>query len=221
MRLLTGLFRAARKRLQTVDGGEGFREKITELVEKRDSLSEEGINEKVDELIALSDDLPDSEDKEKLKRFLEDVRGIKEQDEATAKEAVSMVADLFEKLDTAAAEEVTETVTETEAPEQTDGEPEEKTEDEPKAEQTDGEPEEKNETETESEKVTLDEETKEDLYQFIKKRMSEDACKDEEPKGEEEKVTTDGAPRIAVSMSGNPTGGSLSEMFAKIKNGGR
>jgi pyruvate-formate lyase len=213
------LFRAARKRLQVVDGADGFRDKITELVEKRDSLSEEGINERVDELITLSDDLPDGEDKEKLKRFLEDVRGIKEQDEATAKEAVSMVADLFEKLDGAADAEVSETVTETEA---TDGEgevkPEDKPETKPEAEPTDGE----GEPEKEKEKITLDEETKEDLYQFIKKRMSEDACKDEAPKDEDEdKITTDGAPRIAVSMSGNPTGGSLSEMFAKIKNGGR
>lgn len=219
MRLLTGLFRAARKRLQVVDGADGFRDKITELVEKRDSLSEEGINERVDELITLSDDLPDGEDKEKLKRFLEDVRGIKEQDEATAKEAVSMVADLFEKLDGAADAEVSETVTETEA---TDGEgevkPENKPETKPEAEPTDGE----GEPEERKEKITLDEETKEDLYQFIKKRMSEDACEDEEPKGEDDdKITTDGAPRIAVSMSGNPTGGSLSEMFAKIKNGGR
>lgn len=212
MRLLTGLFRAARKRLQVVDGADGFRDKITELVGKRDSLSEEGINERVDELITLSDDLPDGEDKEKLKRFLEDVRGIKEQDEATAKEAVSMVADLFEKLDGAADAEVSETVTETEA---TDGEgevkPEDKPETKPEAEPTDGE----GEPEEGKEKITLDEETKEDLYQFIKKRMSEDACKDDD------KITTDGAPRIAVSMSGNPTGGSLSEMFAKIKNGGR
>lgn len=218
MRFLTGLFRAARKRLQVADGAEGFRDKITELVEKRDSLSEEGVNERVDELIALSDDLPDGEDKEKLKRFLEDVRGIKEQDEATAKEAVSMVADLFEKLDGAADAEVSETVTETEA---TDGEsePETKPEEKPETEATDGESEDN--PKTEKEKITLDEETKEDLYQFIKKRMSEDACKDEAPKDEEDKITTDGAPRIAVSMSGNPTGGSLSEMFAKIKNGGR
>jgi len=219
MRLLTGLFRAARKRLQVVDGADGFRDKITELVEKRDSLSEEGVNERVDELITLSDDLPDGEDKEKLKRFLEDIRGIKEQDEAKAKEAVSMVADFFEKLDEAADAEVSEIVTETEA---TDGEgkvkPEDKPETKPEAEPTDGE----GEPEEGKEKITLDEETKEDLYQFIKKRMSEDACKDEEPKGEDDdKITTDGAPRIAVSMSGNPTGGSLSEMFAKIKNGGR
>lgn len=219
MRLLTGLFRAARKRLQVVDGADGFRDKITELAEKRDSLSEEGVNERVDELITLSDDLPDGEDKEKLKRFLEDIRGIKEQDEAKAKEAVSMVADFFEKLDEAADAEVSEIVTETEA---TDGEgkvkPEDKPETKPEAEPTDGE----GEPEEGKEKITLDEETKEDLYQFIKKRMSEDACKDEEPKGEDDdKITTDGAPRIAVSMSGNPTGGSLSEMFAKIKNGGR
>lgn len=215
MRLLTGLFRAARKRLQVVDGEDGFRDKITELVEKRDSLSEEGINERVDELITLSDDLPDGEDKEKLKRFLEDIRGIKEPDEAKAKEAVSMIADLFEKLDEAADAEVSGIVTETEA---TDGEGEVKPEDKPEAEPTDGE----GEPEEGKEKITLDEETKEDLYQFIKKRMSEDACKDEEPKDEDDdKITTDGAPRIAVSMSGNPTGGSLSEMFAKIKNGGR
>lgn len=43
MKLLTGLFRLARKRVQTTDTDMGaFRDKITELVEKKDSLSDDG-----------------------------------------------------------------------------------------------------------------------------------------------------------------------------------
>ena len=124
MKLFTGLFRAARKRTMTTDNDMGmFRKKLEELVAGKDSLKDEEVVAKVDELKGLTADLPDSEDKAKLDRFLDDFKAVKEQDEATAKEAASMVADLFEKLDTAAmqdvpavepaAEEAEETVAET------------------------------------------------------------------------------------------------------------
>ena len=103
MRLLTGLFRLARKRVLTTDTDMGaFRDKITELVEKKDSLSDDEITKKVEELKAMSADLPESDDKGKLDRFLEDFKSVKEQDRAAANEAAKMVADLFEKLDTEA-----------------------------------------------------------------------------------------------------------------------
>ena len=51
MKLLTGLFRAARKRTLTTDNDMGmFREKLTELVEKKAELPDEEVAKRVDEL---------------------------------------------------------------------------------------------------------------------------------------------------------------------------
>ena len=241
MKLLTGLFRFARKRVQTTDNDMGmFREKLTELVEKKESLPDEEVSKRVDELKEMTEDLPDEEGKAQLDRFLEDFKSVKEQDEATAKEAAGMVADLFEKLDTEAMKDVpdvggeeTETVEETETEEpQTEG-------------LSDGETEETAE-ETVEETVAPDEEaedadpnpeyTLEEIYQFCKKRREEDeaaaandACagdsgEEVEEKKEEEKeeeVTKDHAPHIPVTMNGPAAKGSLAEMFNRIKEGGR
>lgn len=107
MKLLTGLFRAARKRVMTHDNDMGmFRDKLNELVEQKETLSDEEVATRVDALKEMTIDLPDEEDKAKLDRFLEDFKSVKEQDDAAAKEAASMVADLFEKLDTAAMKDV-------------------------------------------------------------------------------------------------------------------
>lgn len=107
MKLLTGLFRAARKRVMTHDNDMGmFRDKLNELVEQKETLSDEDVATRVDALKEMTIDLPDEEDKAKLDRFLEDFKSVKEQDDAAAKEAASMVADLFEKLDTAAMKDV-------------------------------------------------------------------------------------------------------------------
>lgn len=221
MKLLTGLFRLARKRVQTTDTDMGaFRDKITELVEKKDSFSDDEINRKVEELKSMSADLPESDDKGKLGRFLEDFKSVKEQDGATANEAAKMVADLFEKLDTEAMKDVPETaVKETETP---------------PAEQKDGETQ-KAETQTKDangEETTAPDKGKdnaqytlEEIYQFIKKRLAEDSGeKTEEKKKEEEKTetVTDHAPHIPVTMNGGaPSEGSIGAMFARIKQGGR
>lgn len=221
MKLLTGLFRLARKRVQTTDTDMGaFRDKITELVEKKDSFSDDEINRKVEELKSMSADLPESDDKGKLDRFLEDFKSVKEQDGATANEAAKMVADLFEKLDTEAMKDVPETaVKETETPpaEQKDGatqEPETQTKD------ADGE----ETTEPDSEKSNA-QYTLEEIYQFIKKRLAEDSGEKTEEKEKEEEETetvTDHAPHIPVTMNGGaPSEGSIGAMFARIKQGGR
>lgn len=221
MKLLTGLFRLARKRVQTTDTDMGaFRDKITELVEKKDSLSDDEINGKVEELKAMSADLPESDDKGKLDRFLEDFKSVKEQDGATANEAAKMVADLFENLDTEAMKDVPETaVNETETPpaEQKDGatqEPETQTKD------ADGE----ETTEPDSEKSNA-QYTLEEIYQFIKKRLAEDSGEKTEEKEKEEEETetvTDHAPHIPVTMNGGaPSEESIGAMFARIKQGGR
>lgn len=231
MKLLTGLFRYARKRTQTTDNDMGmFRTKLEELVSSKDSLSDEDVAKRVDELKEMTIDLPDEDEKAKLDRFLEDFKSVKEQDEATAKEAASMVADLFEKLDTEAMKDVpeagseetvetteTETLTEGAAPEATE-------ETEAAVEETvapEGD-EEKTEDADPNSEYTLEE-----IYQFIKKRMAEDSCAGdsaeevEEEEKEEKEVVSDHAPRISVTMNEKPSAGSLGEMWNKIKEGGR
>lgn len=250
MKLLTGLFRSARKRLLTTDNDMGmFRDKINELIAQKDAMSDEDVNKKVDELIALTEDLPEGDDKAKLGRFLEDFRSVKEQDAAVAKEAGSAVADLFEKLDTAAMEDAplvegaapeTETpgevsteeeiVEETSAPAEStdDEEPEEETAEEEVIEET---------TEEEAEDADPNPEyTLEEIYQFIKKRMAEEAagesdeleddtedgCMDMEQEEDEEEVVTDNAPRIPVTVTKNDANkGGLAAMFDELKRGQR
>lgn len=238
MKLLTGLFRLARKRVQTTDTDMGaFRDKITELVEKKDSFSDDEINRKVEELKSMSADLPESDDKGKLDRFLEDFKSVKEQDGATANEAAKMVADLFEKLDTEAMKDVPETaVNETETPpaEQKDGAAQEPEtlggyvkknveEDIKHATQTkdaDGEETAAPDAGKDNAQYTLEE-----IYQFIKKRLAEDSGEKTEEKKKEEEETetvTDHAPHIPVTMNGGaPSEGSIGAMFARIKQGGR
>ena len=152
MGLLTGLFRTMRKKLsltQDTDMG-AFRDKITALVEQKDSLDDGAVAEKVAELVSMTEDLPDGEDKEKLKRYLEDFKAVKSQEGEVAAEAAKAVADLFEKLDKEAMEgdlgipaeeEVKEEITEEEpvaepAPEPAPVEEEVKEEEEVKAEDT-------------------------------------------------------------------------------------
>ena len=223
MKLLTGLFRKARKRTQTTDGDNGlFRKTLEEIVEKKADLTEEAVAKKVDGLKEMLADLPESEDKSKLDLYLEDIKSVKEQDEATAKEAVAMVADLFEKLDKEAMENAPEV----------DGE--ETTEEVVEEPQTEGEETEVNEVaeETEAPKEdTKDEEpsenyTLEEIYQFIKKRMAEDERSEEtveeEQEEEAEEVVADNAPRISLTMNGTSVArGSLADMFNTLKEGGR
>lgn len=238
MKLLTGLFRYARKRTQTTDNDMGmFRTKLTELVEKKDSLPDEEVVKIVDELKEMTSDLPDADDKAKLDRFLEDFKSVKEQDEATAKEAASMVSDLFEKLDTEAmkdvpetsADETTETVeeTQTDVP-LTEGAAPEATEETTEAVEETVAP----EGEEAEDADPNSEYTLEEIYQFIKKRMAEDSATGdcgtqddgEEVETEEEKekeVVSDHAPRIPVTMNGNMAHGTLADMFNNIKKGGR
>lgn len=248
MKVLTGLFRAARKRLLTTDTDMGmFRDKINELVDQKDSLSDDEVTKRVDELVGFTDDLPDGDDKAKLGRFLEDFRSVKEQDAAVAKEAGSAVADLFEKLDKEAMQDaplVEGAAPETEAPgevsteviaEETEAPAEDA---DPEAEEIPAE-EEVVETEEEAEDADPDPEySLEEIYQFIKKRMAEDAEAGaeeteeeipeetgddaEEVQEEEEEVVTDHAPRIPVAITKDHTNkGSLAAMFENVKRGTR
>lgn len=214
MKLLTGLFRAARKRVMTHDNDMGmFRDKLNELVEQKETLSDEDVVKRVDELKEMTIDLPDEEDKAKLDRFLEDFKSVKEQDDAAAKEAASMVADLFEKLDTAAMKDVpaveeteTEESVEEEATDEdgTVGEYVKKNveEDIDHLNGKDGAEEEAEESVEETvapegdaedaENGPLSEYTLEEIYQYVKRREAEDAgeatdgCADSAEEVEEE-----------------------------------
>ena len=232
MKLLTGLFRAARKRKMTTDNDMGmFRTKLDELVAGKDSLQEEEVVAKVDELKGLTADLPDSEDKAKLDRFLDDFKAVKEQDEATAKEAAGMVADLFEKLDTAAMQDVPATEPAAEESAEPEAEPEAAAVEEPVEETTEEIVEQTEVPAEENEAEDADpnpEYSLEEIYQFIKKRMAEDACAEEETtdeaseeevseEEEEEEVVTDHAPLIPVTMNQKPAEhGSLRDLLAKF-----
>jgi len=226
MKILTGLFRMARKRTQTKDGAEDFRASLTALVDERESLTDEGVSKKVDELKAMITDLPDSEDKEKLSRYLDDFRAVKEQDEATAKEAVNMVAGLYESLDSSAsadAPNATETTTADEESEAETAVKETETKDE--------------ETATEATKDEGGEEKRyslDELFEMIKtlkdgckdesekvEEKKDEEKKDEETKDEGEEVTEDHAPMIPMNISNSASKGSLSELFANMKKGGR
>ena len=233
MKLLTGLFRAARKRKMTTDNDMGmFRTKLEELVAGKDSLQEEEVVAKVDELKGLTADLPDSEDKAKLDRFLDDFKAVKEQDEATAKEAAGMVADLFEKLDTAAMQDVPAVEPAAEEAEEPQAETAEPAVEEP-VEETTEEIVEQTEVPAENEEAEdadpNPEYSLEEIYQFIKKRMAEDACAEEEEttdeaseeevseEEEEEEVVTDHAPLIPITMNQKPAEhGSLRDLLEKF-----
>ena len=240
MKLLTGLFRAARKRTLTTDNDMGmFREKLTELVEKKAELPDEEVAKRVDELKEMTVDLPESDGKSELDLYLEDLKSIKSQDDATAKEAASMVSDLFEKLDTEAMKEVeggaetTEEATEEVAAEEeaplveSEAAPEATEEATEAVEETVAPEEEEGKAEDADPNADY---SLEEIYQFIKKRMAEDACaedsaeevEEEKEEDEEEEVVADHAPRIPVTMNGTPAAkGSLADMFNTLKEGGR
>lgn len=222
MGLLTGLFRAARKRLMTTDNDMGaFREGLNALVEQKDSMDDAAIAAKVDELKTICADLPEGDEKSKLIRFLEDFKAVKEQDAAVAKEAASSVADLFEKLDTEAMKDAPEMGAEVATEENSEVE-------EPAAEEI---TEEAAAEESEEKEVGDDDPdptySLEEIYQFIKKRMAEDAAEGaEEPATEEteeeleEKEVTQDHARIAVTMNNSTVSGGLRELFETAKKGG-
>ena len=241
MKLLTGLFRAARKRTMTHDNDMGmFREKINELVEKKAELPDEDVAKRVDELKEMTIDLPDGEGKAELDRYLEDFKSVKGLEDPAAKEAAKMVADLFEKLDTEAMKDIPEvggeeTVEKTEEETVTEEAAPEATEEAKEAVEETVATEEKKETKDDD---LLNEYTAEEIYQYTKKRLIEefgltpkestdgcatDGAEETEKKEEkEEEVVTDNAPRIPVTMNGTPAAqGSLADMFKKIKEGGR
>lgn len=248
MGLLTGLFRAARKRTALVQDNDmgRFRDVVKEIVAQKDSLSDEDLAAKVEQLNAMLADLPDTDGKAQLVRYLEDFKAVKSETPEVAENAGTSIADLFEKLDTeamkdapeapveAAAEEpaAEETVAEAVAEETVAPDSEEPAED-TGAEVTEEDVVKEEVEDTDPEANA--EYTLEEIYQFIKKRMAEDAEAEagEESVAEEvteeqlgdgacetEEVTQDHAPAVTVTLGNKPAeAGSLAAMFAGIKGG--
>lgn len=249
MKLLTGLFRTMRKKLSlTHDNDMGaFRDKIEVLVKEKDTLSDDDIVTRVEELVKMTDDLPDGDEKEKLKRYLEDMKAVKGQEADVAGEAAKAVADLFEKLDKDAMEgEIAAEPAPEAAPEPlADAEPveeeaevkeEEKVEEPALEEPADGGEEVEAEEEVKEEEEVPAEDadpdpayTLEEIYQFIKKRMAEDAevPAEEEIEEETEEKTLEDACGVkdhgmpGITLNGRPeqkgASGGLDDLYKTMK----
>ena len=99
MKLLTGLFLAAKRSLMTRDSGaDEFKSKLDELVNRKDGLSEAEVSSRVAELEKLTADIPDGDEKAKLTRFLEDFKAVKEQPPEVAKKAADGIFELYQSL---------------------------------------------------------------------------------------------------------------------------
>ena len=230
MKLLTGLFMAAKRRLMTTDNGaESFKAALDEIITKKDTLSPEEIGTRVDALKKLADDLPESDGKSQLLRYLEDFREVKNQDAAVAAEAARAVAEQFEKLSNEALQDAPEVkpgtggatgedeVKKNDSTSDADGDSAKKAVDETKA--------------PEGEKTVKDEEpgkvpTLEEIYEYVKKRMAEEDAKKDAGEdaggasgGEKQSATLDSAPKIPVTLGGavKPAEGSLGALFEMAK----
>lgn len=222
MKFLSGLFHVARKRISVSDGNENFKATINEIVEKKDSLSDDEIKAKIESLKEFTSTLPESEDKEKLNRFLDDFIGVKEQDSDTAKEAANLVITLFEKLDTAASsevpiEETVEKKTETTETETKDEQQEKETKD------NDGANAPNDTTKDDNGAKKIGEMTPEELIALLKDVfvVKETIAADEGTKTDDGKDcnVTDNAPIVAIGLTPESSKGSLSEMFLALKGG--
>ncbi len=106
---LSGLWHSAKKKAKGATDSElgQFRAKIDGLIAERGKLDDAGIKSAVEELKGYLSDLPESDEKSTLTRVLDDFGvGLKDQDDATAKQAGDMVSDLYEKLETDASTDV-------------------------------------------------------------------------------------------------------------------
>ena len=220
---------AAKRRLMTTDNGaESFKTALDEIIAKKDTLSPEEIGKRIDELKKLTDDLPESDGKSQLLRFLEDFREVKSQDANVAAEAARAVAEQFKKLSDEALQDAPEVKPETgEKP--SDGEP--KKDDTSPASGDDPAKKAADETKAPDGKKEVNDEgaekapTLEEIYEYVKKRMAEDASKKDNgtdaggTAGEKNPATTDNAPTIPVTLGGEakPAEGSLGALFDMAK----
>ena len=90
--------------VKDTDMGE-FRIEAFNLLQSRESASPEEIEKCIGKLHEIASTLPDTSDKDRLTRFIEDLKVIPGLGEPQAKKMAEEVADLFERLDTSAMED--------------------------------------------------------------------------------------------------------------------
>lgn len=110
-KICSGLLWFAKRKVQKVADGEksdAFLSTLEDIKKNRTEWTPEEMEEHVNTLNALVKDLPDSEEKEKLERFIVDIPLLKEEDDATAEEALNTLMEFYSSLDKDAISDIME-----------------------------------------------------------------------------------------------------------------
>ena len=110
-KIRSGLLWFARRKTQKVadgDKADAFLSTLEDIRKNRKEWTPEEMEEHVTTLSALIKDLPDSEEKEKLERFILDIPLLKEEDDATAEEALNTLMEFYSSLDKDAISDIME-----------------------------------------------------------------------------------------------------------------
>ena len=110
-KIRSGLLWFARRKTQKVadgDKADAFLSTLEDIRKNRKVWTPEEMEEHVTTLSALTKDLPDSEEKEKLERFILDIPLLKEEDDATAEEALNTLMEFYSSLDKDAISDIME-----------------------------------------------------------------------------------------------------------------
>ena len=110
-KIRSGLLWFARRKTQKIADGDktdAFLSTLEDIRKNRKAWTPEEMEEHVTTLSALIKDLPDSEEKEKLERFILDIPLLKEEDDATAEEALNTLMEFYSSLDKDAISDIME-----------------------------------------------------------------------------------------------------------------
>lgn len=110
-KIMSGLLWFAKRKTQKVadgDKADAFLSTLEDIRKNRKAWTPEEMEEHVTTLSALIKDLPDSEEKEKLERFILDIPLLKEEDDATAEEALNTLMEFYSSLDKDAISDIME-----------------------------------------------------------------------------------------------------------------
>ena len=110
-KIRSGLLWFAKRKTQKIADGEkadAFLSTLEDIKKNRMNWTPEEMDEHVNTLNALVKDLPDSEEKDKLERFIMDIPLLKEEDDATAEEALNTLMEFYSSLDKDAISDIME-----------------------------------------------------------------------------------------------------------------
>lgn len=110
-KICSGLLWFSKRKAQKVADGEkadAFLSTLEDIRKNRKEWTPEEMEEHVNTLNALVKDLPDSEEKDKLLRFIMDIPLLKEEDDATAENALNTLMEFYSSLDKDAISDIME-----------------------------------------------------------------------------------------------------------------